>query len=67
MSTHNIYFQGAIRKMLCGYLSYLELCKGTEFLHADNQDRSDFKDAHADLSLCWAPLSEGTFSQVVAP
>ena len=26
MSTHNICFRGEIRKVLCGYPSYLELC-----------------------------------------
>ena len=28
--------------------------KGPMFLHADNEDWSDWVDAQADLSLCWA-------------
>ena len=30
MSTHNILFHGEIKKKICGYPSYLELCKGKE-------------------------------------
>ena len=35
-----------------------------KFLHAENEDRSDCADVQADLSLCWAHMSESTFSYV---
>ena len=40
------------------------IAKDSKFLHADNED-SD-QTAQADLSLCWALMSEGTFSHVTA-
>ena len=40
------------------------IAKGVKLLHADNEDSG--QTAHTYLSLCWAHISEGTFSHVSA-
>ena len=43
--------------------SLTRIAQDAKFLHADNEDWSD---AQACLSFCWAHMSEGRFSHVVA-
>ena len=45
-------------------LGALWIDKGATFLQAGNGHWSDYADAQADLSLCWAHMSEGTVSDV---
>ena len=42
------------------------VAKGPRFLHADSKDWSDWADAQADLSLCWAHRSFCWFCQTAA-
>ena len=42
------------------------IAKNPSFLHADNEDWSDWADAQADLSLGWAHISVCWFCRVVA-
>ena len=42
------------------------IAKDAKFSHEDNEDWSDCADVQDDLSLCWANMSEGTFSHIKA-